>query len=292
MSTTLLEPVERAKDAPTTPTSLVQKLADVMQAVGRVPKHGHNSFHNYDYATEADIAEAIRSELAQRHVILLPAIIESRREPVGEKGNVLTLLKMEFTFLDGESGEQLMRPWMGAGTDKEDKGLYKAMTGGEKYFLLKTFLVPTGDDPERDDPARTKPTKAATPAPAASQPPSQGGDGRARDVPARSTGDPSGHPPPIGSVGQRIVKVEAATTQAGKPKWFVHFEDGVKASTVSASVAATAQQYEGSGERVQAELKDTQWGMNLVKLFAVKPPPAPFNDTDHTEPVMSDDIPF
>lgn len=132
-------------------STLVMKLAEVMAVVERIPKRGRNAFHGYDYATEADIVTAIRSELASRHVMVFPAITGTTREAVGEKGQVLTQLTMEFTFMDGESGATITRPWLGAGTDKEDKGAYKAMTGGEKYFLLKTFLIPTGDDPERQD---------------------------------------------------------------------------------------------------------------------------------------------
>lgn len=131
--------------------SLAAKLAEVMAAVERIPKRGRNDFHKYDYATEADIAATIRGELAQRSVMLIPSIVGESRHPVGEKGSVLTVLEMEMEFLDGESGESIKKPWRGYGTDKEDKGGYKAMTGGEKYFLLKTFLLPTGDDPERED---------------------------------------------------------------------------------------------------------------------------------------------
>jgi hypothetical protein len=132
--------------------SLVTKLAEVMALVHRVPKRGRNTFHGYDYATEADIAEAIRKELADRNVMLIPAVKSYERVPVGDKGSVLTTLEMEFTFIDGDNPtDEIRRPWFGAGTDKEDKGLYKAITGGEKYFLLKTFLVSTGDDPEKDD---------------------------------------------------------------------------------------------------------------------------------------------
>ena len=119
-----------------------------MAAIERIPKRGHNDFHHYDFVTEADILTAIRHELASRHVMLLPAITGTARDAVGEKGSVLTTLTMEFTFVDGDTGEAITRTWIGAGTDKEDKGAYKAMTGGEKYFLLKTFLIPTGDDPE------------------------------------------------------------------------------------------------------------------------------------------------
>jgi hypothetical protein len=143
-------------EAALVPKSLVCKLAAVMDAISSVPKRGHNKFHDYKYATEADIVEAIRGELSKRHIILVPGITGRSRENVGDKGSVLTHLDMTFTFMDGETGEQLERPWLGAGTDKEDKGAYKAMTGGEKYFLLKTFLIPTGDDPEQEGKPDTK----------------------------------------------------------------------------------------------------------------------------------------
>ena len=146
-----------AANSAAAPKRLVVKLADVMAAVERIAKRGHNDYHNYSYATEADIAEAIRKELAERHIMLIPGADAQERTPVGEKGSVLTTLRMTFTFMDGETGEEITRPWFGAGTDKEDKGLYKAFTGGEKYFLLKTFLLPTGADPEREEGAKGGP---------------------------------------------------------------------------------------------------------------------------------------
>lgn len=136
--------------------ALVKKLAEVMAAVDRIPKRGRNDFHKYDYATEADIVEAVRAELATRSVMLIPQVDDVAREPIGEKGSVLTTLRMRFAFVDGESGATIERPWVGCGTDKDDKGIYKAMTGAEKYFLLKTFLIPTGDDPEQDDDGKRK----------------------------------------------------------------------------------------------------------------------------------------
>jgi hypothetical protein len=149
-----------------TKKSLVRKLAEVMAVVERIPKRGRNDFHKYDYATEADIAATVRKELASRHVMLIPAIVGESRHPVGDKGSVLTVIEMEMEFLDGETGESIKKPWRGYGTDKEDKGGYKAMTGGEKYFLLKTFLMPTGDDPERDESPRAATVRHAPPVPA------------------------------------------------------------------------------------------------------------------------------
>jgi hypothetical protein len=136
--------MERSLRAPIAPRSLIRKLAEVMAEVERIPKSGRNEFHKYDYATEADIVAAVRKLLAERHVMILPGLHEAHRE------GTLTTALMTFTLCDGESGEERTFQWAGTGDDKGDKGLYKAITGGLKYFLLKTFLMPTGDDPEGD----------------------------------------------------------------------------------------------------------------------------------------------
>src|SRR5690606_10476468 len=82
-------PVENQAPPDTKPKSLIAKLAEVMKVIARIPKRGRNEFHGYNYATEADIVEAIRGELAERNVMLLPAINAKSRTPVGEKGSVL-----------------------------------------------------------------------------------------------------------------------------------------------------------------------------------------------------------
>lgn len=128
----------------TKPTGLHGKLAEVMAEVGRVPKRGRNEFHKYDYATEADIVDAVRGALSSRSVSLVPSVRQVIRD------GTLTTALMAFQFTDGETGETATYEWAGTGDDKGDKGLYKAMTGALKYFLLKTFLLPTGDDPEAD----------------------------------------------------------------------------------------------------------------------------------------------
>ncbi len=124
--------------------SLACKLAQVMSEVQSVPKKGYNDFHKYNYVMEADLLEAIRDKLAQKKVFIFSSVDELIQE------GTLTTVKMTFTFVDGESGEQFSVTYYGTGDDKGDKGAYKAYTGALKYFLMKTFLVPTGDDPEAD----------------------------------------------------------------------------------------------------------------------------------------------
>ena len=135
-----------------TKTTIYQKIVNVMAAVNGVAKNGHNSFHNYDYTTEADVLEAIRGALIEQQIVILPA---TTSVTIGQDG--VTTVMMNFMIVDAESGEFFTREWAGSGQDIStsgklgDKGLYKAYTGAEKYFLMKTFLIPTNDDPERDD---------------------------------------------------------------------------------------------------------------------------------------------
>lgn len=136
--------------------SLIKKLAEVMAAVERIPKRGKNEFHGYNFATEADILDVIRGELAKRSVMVIPRINgHTRTEAVRESKNgvrktFISDVEMTFAFMDGDSGEVIEVPWKGCGEDSGEKGLYKAITGADKYVFMKTFLISTGDDPELD----------------------------------------------------------------------------------------------------------------------------------------------
>ena len=132
-------------------TVLYAKLAEVMGAVDRIPKDGFNEHFNYHYATEAAIAEALRTELASRKVAMLLSseIVQVRpwTRDSGSKTN-LTDVQVRATFACGDTGATVTVSGAGTGEDSSDKGTYKGITGAVKYLLMKTFLIPTGDDPE------------------------------------------------------------------------------------------------------------------------------------------------
>ncbi len=144
------------------PRSLVMKLTQVMAAVDRIAKRGHNDHFNYDFATEADVSAAIRSELATRHLLFVPDVQANTKNGI----QTITCVQMRFAIHDGETGESLIFGGVGEGADSGDKGVYKAITGAVKFALMKLFLIPTGDDPERTDkdkPQKTAPKAQATP---------------------------------------------------------------------------------------------------------------------------------
>ncbi|MEB3103052.1 ERF family protein [Ferviditalea candida] len=133
--------------------TLVKKLVEVMKHVKYIQKTGKNTFHNYNYATEADVNEKVREVLAENNVILIPNVkSHAHREHINAKGKTeyIVTVEVEFTFIDGDSGERITFTTFGEGQDAGDKGTYKAITGAQKYALMKAFMIPTGDDPEGD----------------------------------------------------------------------------------------------------------------------------------------------
>jgi hypothetical protein len=128
---------------------LHRKLAEVMAAVGYIPKRGVNREYNYTFVSASDVADKVRDELAKRHVTFLPIgveMVESDKTLSGKQ--LLMTLRYTWQITDGETGESITVQSIGTGTDNLDKSPYKATTGAMKYALLTTFQIPTGDDPE------------------------------------------------------------------------------------------------------------------------------------------------
>ena len=142
--------------------SLAAKMVKVLGSVSaKVEKSGYNSHQKYKYVMEADLLEAVRSELIANNVIIFTSVEEVKQE------GSLTTVRTKHTFVDADSGEQFEVFSAGQGADKQDKGIYKAITGSSKYFLLKSFLLAGDDDPESESKsAGTKPSYTKRPAPA------------------------------------------------------------------------------------------------------------------------------
>jgi hypothetical protein len=129
---------------------IAQALHEVMSAVGYVQKTGKNAFHGYKYAGEADLLEKLRPAMLKAGLLLIPSVADV--SPIDEHG--VTTVRMEYTLVhkDGDIWPHKIGA-AGQGGDKNkggvgDKGLYKAITGANKYLLFKLFQIETGDDPE------------------------------------------------------------------------------------------------------------------------------------------------
>lgn len=137
---------------------LFQKLLRVMSAVERVTKTGRNEGQGYQYTTEADLVEALRGELIKNKVLILTS--SSTKEvfklPKWDKYNnkdketLVSIVNTKHIFADTETGFTYEIEGTGSGWDDTDKGIFKAITGAMKYFMMKNFMVATEDDPEND----------------------------------------------------------------------------------------------------------------------------------------------
>jgi hypothetical protein len=133
--------------------NLAQKMINIMQEVAYIPKTGFNAFHKYRYTTEADVSTALSKALIKHKVFMFSSVLERESKIYQTRTNkeaFLITVKLALTFIDVESGESFTGIFFGDGSDPDDKGLYKAMTGAQKYALMKTFLVATGSDPEQE----------------------------------------------------------------------------------------------------------------------------------------------
>jgi hypothetical protein len=133
------------------PKSLATKLSEVMGAIHHLEKTAVADMGNFSFkfVEEHQILEAVREELASRHVIIIPEITDIVKE------GQFTTLKMLFHIHDGDSGEIITSAWAAHAADSRDFGASKCCTQALKYYLLKTFLLPTWERPdEKSDPVR------------------------------------------------------------------------------------------------------------------------------------------
>lgn len=134
-------------------SSIYRKLLAVMKSIDALEKRGQNKSQGYDYLMAEDVLTEVRQKFAEVGLVVLPSctsqeIIEG--QTAKGTASYLTRVAMQYTICDVDTGEQITLSWHGLGQDTGDKGLYKAYTGGIKYFLRNLLLIPTTDDPEND----------------------------------------------------------------------------------------------------------------------------------------------
>ncbi len=151
----------------TEPNGLYPKIARIMGKLNRLPKTGSHAHFKYKFVTDADVADAVRKELSAENVAFFASMISSAKE--GKR----TVAEFEFTFACGDTGNTQVCKWVGEADDSQDKGLSKAATSAEKYFLLKTFMLSTGDKIDDPDSGEDRPPTTQRQQSASEPPPSE-----------------------------------------------------------------------------------------------------------------------
>lgn len=143
---------------------LYPKLCKVMAQISRLPKSGYNAGQKYRFASESDLTDMIRPLLADQGVFLFSSMDSVEQTPIesqsGTRGTH-TRATFTFTFVDAATGEMKASQWVGEAMDYQDKSINKAATAALKYFLLKTFLISTGEADDDADSATPEPVTKA-----------------------------------------------------------------------------------------------------------------------------------
>lgn len=140
---------------------LYAKMAQIMGAVQQIEKDQQMNAGqlNYKYVSDAAVYHKMRGLLIEHGLALFASMtdVQQQRYVVGtdkfgnERDKFHTTARFEFTLVDSETGDAHTSVWYAESEDSADKGVNKCATAALKYWLLKTFIIPTGDDPDASD---------------------------------------------------------------------------------------------------------------------------------------------
>lgn len=145
--------------------NVYQRLAEVRKSVSYLKKEQDGQ--QYKYVGSSDVLGALHSKINECGLLLIPAIVNHKVtehvENVTQQNKYTkqTEQKLRITYFTelemkmrwqniDDHNDYIEMPWYAQGVDiAGEKGVGKALTYGEKYFLLKFFNIATDkDDPD------------------------------------------------------------------------------------------------------------------------------------------------
>jgi hypothetical protein len=134
-----------------TELNIYQKLIEVRKSVPYLKKESQG--HQYQYTGSSQVLASVRAKMDEIGLMLVCKVLShtlNAGKTAKGSNEYLTELTLEFTWINADKPEeQIVCPWYGQGVDSGEKGVGKALTYAEKYFILKTFNIPTDkDDPD------------------------------------------------------------------------------------------------------------------------------------------------
>jgi hypothetical protein len=124
--------------------NLVAAVIAARKKIGYIQKTGYNRKHNYHYAKESDILDAVRPIMDEHGLQLFPVGVDITSQAPSDKKRFALIVQ---TFvLTHTSGESQVLQMAGEGFDTLDKSPGKAHTSVMKSLLRQLFLISTGEE--------------------------------------------------------------------------------------------------------------------------------------------------
>lgn len=132
--------------------TFLQKLQKLQECMGGFAweKDGINRYQSYKYITEKQYKANFKKALNAAGLIWKVQQLEYQYIPDISDKMHMVICKFKGEIIDPETGEREEYIFFGSGADNGDKALYKAVTGGHKFFLASNFNVAEENDPESD----------------------------------------------------------------------------------------------------------------------------------------------
>ncbi len=144
---------------------LLGKLTILQNEMMNTPweKDGINRHMSYKYITEKSYKHNFKKALKQAGLIWKMETLDYQYIPDVTEKQHMVICNFKGQIIDPETGEREEYLFSGSGADNGDKALYKAVTGGHKFFLASNFNVAEDNDPESDADEVSKVNNIPTP---------------------------------------------------------------------------------------------------------------------------------
>ena len=131
--------------------NIYEKLIEVRKSCEYLKKD--NAGFQFKFVSSSQTLGSLRKAMDEQGLLLIPSVLENKvsDHTTSKDGHeYFTELVMTFTWVNAEKPEERIDcKWYGQGLDTGEKGVGKALTYAEKYFLLKFFNIATDkDDPD------------------------------------------------------------------------------------------------------------------------------------------------
>lgn len=140
--------------------NIFEKLSNITNEISNVNKNltvgqGKSA---YKAVGEADVLKVVK-ELEFKYRVysypidreVLDSTMYTTTNEYGEKNNIFSRIKTVYRFVNIDKPEEYIETITFAeGIDAQDKGAGKAMTYSDKYALMKSYKIITGEDPDQN----------------------------------------------------------------------------------------------------------------------------------------------
>ncbi|HEY5563895.1 MAG TPA: ERF family protein [Clostridiaceae bacterium] len=147
--------------------NLFQKIVEVRKSITGFSKDTKS--YGFDYVSGSQVLSKIKVKMDEMGLLLIPSVDYStvhweKHNYITAKGkesmDFIVTFKLTYTWINAETPtEMLVTEWLALGqqTDDISKAVGTALSYNERYFLLKTFGLPTDeDDADNKEPTGTK----------------------------------------------------------------------------------------------------------------------------------------